>query len=421
MADGYLNENARRRFDTNMKQKKLQIAVVNRYFYPVTAGIETNLMEIYPTLQRHNWNVTVHVTNNTLERKNVLRKSEMIKGVRVKRYKSGMLGFFPKIQWSKIDILSIQNFTLSPHLYIFFYVLVLKILNKKHFSFILSTHGGFTPDWPTFSPPQRIIKGFLHKYLGRWFINLTTDDIRAVSEWEKNELIKSGINPSLISIIGNGIEKEAFTHVSSKKIRSQVKSYGKYLIQISRIHRTKNIETTIKALPYLPKEIKFVIVGPTEDHKYKAELEILIKKLQLEKRVIFTGVINGSDKYYLIKHSQMMVHMALWEAYANVILEGMSQGKVCIVSDIPSLAAIVHNGIHGYRIPKRNSKALSKQILYVLQEKNGRIISSIERTNYYFARQRSWTNIVEVIERYYLDSLRRVQLGSKQLGREVHI
>lgn len=395
-----------------MKKNKFSVAVVNRYFYPVTAGVETNLLEIYPHLKTRGWDVSVHVTNNTLDSKNILKKKDRIKGIKVNRYKTSILGFFPKISWNSVDLVSIQNFTISPHIYILSYALILKLLRKKKFALVLSTHGGFTPDWSTFSPTQRIIKRFYHNTFGLFLINNVVDGIRAVSEWEKNELITVGVKSSLIKVIGNGIEEEAFLPLE-ERISSQTKravaKYGEYILEIARIHKIKNIETTIKALRYLSTDITYVVLGQIEDKQYFAQLQQLVKKLKLEKRVVFAGTMRGFDKYYLIRKSRLFVHMARWEAYANVIIESMSQKKVCIVSDIPALAPVIAEGKNGTRVPTTDHKRLAKTISFYLNKRNEGRIKIIGENNYEFSKNQSWSKIVSTIEKYYIESVESVQ------------
>src|SRR5436305_1512737 len=49
---------------------KKQLHVIVKYFYPVTAGIETNTLETYSVLAEKGWNVTVHTSTDTPVEKN---------------------------------------------------------------------------------------------------------------------------------------------------------------------------------------------------------------------------------------------------------------------------------------------------------------------------------------------------------------
>jgi glycosyltransferase involved in cell wall biosynthesis len=197
-------------------------------------------------------------------------------------------------------------------------------IKKKNFIFSLTPHGGFNPEWRIFSKAQATIKQFYHYVIGSFLINRSVDIVRAVSDWEHDQIASKGVKKYILRTIPNGVENEAYEDIdkkASKQIKTDVKSYGKYILQIGRIYMIKNYETTIKALTKLPKDVNYVIAGPIGSVAYKEKLEKLIKELGLENRVIFAGVIRGIDKYYLIKHAQLMVHMALWESFCNVVHE----------------------------------------------------------------------------------------------------
>ena len=314
-----------------MKNRRIDIIV--KYFYPVAAGIETNIMETYSVLQKNGWDVNIHTTRDTLTSKNTLAKGDSLRGLDVLRYPSSFIGFVPNIDWKNADLICLHNFNVFPHFFIMLYTLGLKLFGRKKFKLILTPHGGFNPEWSTFPVAHRYIKKLYHYTLGALLINLSVDCVRAVSEWEKNEIIIHGVTKEIVKMIPNGIENEAYINVdkkASQNIKDKVAQYGRYIIQVGRIYPIKNYETTIKSMVHIPKDVKYIIVGP-KDHimgkeDYEANLKKLAKDLGVSKRVIFAGVLRGVDKYYIIKHAQMMVHMALWESFCNVVHEGLSQG-----------------------------------------------------------------------------------------------
>ncbi len=385
--------------------KKLRIHVINKYFYPVAAGIETNILNTYGFMVKNGWDITCHVSKDTLTQKNILPDSEKINGIKVKRYPFGKFGFNPRIEWDKIDILVLHNFDIFPHFFILLNCLIRKILRRKNFALILSPHG-FSPHWDIFPKIQAVIKKLYQYNIGVFLINRVIDGIRAVSEWEKSEMIKHGVNSNLIKVINNGVEDDAFRNLeklASKKIKSLVYENKPYIIQVGRIHPIKNYETTIRALAKLPKDLNYLIVGPEQDLQYKKELGILIKKHELENRVKFLGVVRGVNKYYLIKNAELMVHMANWEAFCNIVHEGMSQGRVCIVSNHPSMSTLVKNQINGYVLAPKDYLGLANMIVKVL--KNNSIKNRIGKTNIEFTKNHTWENVSKEVEAFYLTKL----------------
>lgn len=389
--------------------KNKNIHVVTKYFYPVVAGIETNILETYSVLAEKGWNVTIHTSMDTLTGKNVIKKqSTLLRGLNIKRYPFNWYGFFPDFDWDKSDIVSLHNFNIVPHLYIMLYSFLRRAIGKKKPVLILTPHGGFNPEWSVFSKFQRWIKQKYHYTLGTFLINLVVDGVRAVSDWEEREISSKRVNRNKIEIISNGIEKEAYQDVdklASQKIKEKVKKFGKYIIQVGRIYPIKNYETTIKALAKIEKNIKFVIVGPL-DHvmskaAYKESLLKIGEELNLSDRVIFVGVLRGIDKYYVIKHAQMMVHMAIWESFCNVVHEGLSQGLVCIVANNTALPYLIKNEENGYCMETYDANKLAEKIQFVLNNKDKRVIKDIELRNKKYGLENSWDIIAERVSDFY--------------------
>ena len=384
--------------------QKKKIDVFTKYFYPVAAGIETNIIETYSVLAKKGWNINIHTSNNTYTEKASLTNREELRGLDIKRYDFGIFGFWPKIDHKNTDLVCLHNFDIFPQFQILVHVLYLKLIGRKKFALILTPHGGFNPEWRVFKPWQVIIKRTYHFTLGAWLINKTVDGVRAVSEWERGELIKKGIKKNLVSVIDNGLEDEAYADLEMKasdNIKQKVKGFNEYIIQIGRIYPIKNYETTIKALAQVPKNIKYVIVGPVADKLYLTKLNKLAKVYGVEERIIYAGVIRGVDKYYLIKHAKMMVHMAIWESYCNVVHEGMSQGLVCLVANNTALPLLIKNEKNGYVIESFDSQALAEKINHVLDNFSSTKIQNMRELNRQIGLMNSWKKVAGRMNEWY--------------------
>jgi glycosyltransferase involved in cell wall biosynthesis len=392
--------------------KNLKIDVVVKYFYPVAAGIETNVMETYSVLAKKGAKVTIHTSKDTLLEKNILKRKETIRGLNILRKPFQKFGYWPNINFQNTDVVALHNFDIFPHFWILLYCLFLKVTGRKNFALFLTPHGGFNPEWSIFSKLKSIIKQAYHFTVGTLLINLVVDGMRAVSDWERMEIIKKGVFEDKVVTIDNGIEDEAYKDVeklASTDIKDKVKSFGKYIVQIGRIYPIKNYETTIKALVKTPSNLHYVIAGPIGDQAYSDKLNKLAKELGVEKRVHFVGVIRGIDKYYLIKKSQMMVHMAIWESYCNVVHEGLSQGLVCIVANNTALPFLIKNRVNGYCVETKNVKILAQKINHILKNKNSQFIKDIEKRNREYGLENSWRKVAIKMGNFYQTTLDRIR------------
>lgn len=398
--------------NTQTNIQKRHVDVVTKYFYPIAGGIENNIMQTYVTLQdTFGWDVTIHTSRDTYTEKNILVPEEIINGIRVKRYESGLFGFSSNINWKTTDVVALHNFDIFFMRYLF-HSLLLKIAGKKQFTLILTPHGGFSPEWSMFTPVSRFIKKIYTYSLGTLLINAVVDGVRAVSEWERSEEVKYIIS-SKVHLIDNGLEDEAYEDVnmlSSDNVKSAVASYGKYIIQVARIYPIKNIETTIQALKYLPEDIKFVVVGQLQDTAYEQKLKKLIADLKLEKRVIFTGTIRGVDKYYLMRNAIAMVHMALWESGCNVVREGMSQGLPCIVSNVYGLPGLIKNGVNGFCLPVRDYNKVAEKVLWIIDKQNTVNVQKISEANIIFGKGQSWKEVARKMDMLYRSAKTKVRI-----------
>jgi len=391
----------------NTDNKKIDIVV--KYFYPVTAGIETTVLDTHSILVEKGWNVQIHTSRDLYLKKNTLAEKERVRNLDVRRYRWSCFGFWPMINWQETDVIVLENFNIFPHFQIMVYSWWLKIRKRKNFTLFLTPHGGFNPEWRIFNPITALIKKIYHYTIGTILINLSVDGVQAVSEWEKAEMIKKRINKEKIVVIENGLENEAFKDLEnalSNDLKQKIASYGRYILQIGRVYMIKNYETTIRALAKLPRDINYVITGPIADKEYKQKLDHLIESLGLRERVIFTGVIKGTEKFYLIKKAQMMVHMALWESFCCVVHEGMSQGLVCIVADNTALPYLVKNNINGYHVPTLDHNKLADKIRYVIDNNTSKEIIEIKQMNMEYARNNSWEKVADRVAKFYLKYLK---------------
>lgn len=398
----------------------MKIEVITKYFYPVAAGIETNILETYSILAKKGHKVTIHTSKDNYLEKNAFPAKETFRGLEIRRYpfKSEISGYMPDIDWDNTDVVCLHNFNVS-HFRILTKILLRKITGKKKFGVIITPHGGFNPEWKVFDWPTRI-KKFLYQYtVGTIFANLSGDGFRAVSDWEAREMIKKGISGKKIEVITNGLEDEAYADVDKKagaKIKKQVKEYGDYIIQVGRVYPIKNYETTIRTLPLIDRKINYVIVGQTQDTAYLQKLKDLAKELGVEDRLFFAGVIRGIDKYYIIKKAKIMVHMAIWESFCNVVHEGLSQGLVCIVADNTALPFLVKDGINGFTVETKNHIKLAEKINYVIKNFNSPALKKMRETNKKIGEKESWSFVAGKMEFFYKNVIEKIIKKSTPTG-----
>ncbi len=109
--------------------------------------------------------------------------------------------------------------------------------------------------------------------------------------------------------------------------------------------RGKNIETLINCLPQIGIEnLYLLVVGDSStrvDLWYKESLQKLVKRLEVDKQVIFTGWLEKEDLWKIYLASDLFVLPSLSEGMPNAMLEALGSGLPCTGSNIPGIKDIL--------------------------------------------------------------------------------
>ena len=181
------------------------------------------------------------------------------------------------------------------------------------------------------------------------------DKIITNSKGSGNSLRKIFIKKNKIYPIYNPYLKKIY--------RNSVQHRGKYLLSIGRLVKEKDFYNLIIAFNIIKKKIpnyKLIIIG---DGKLKNELQNLVTKLGLNKRIIFIGWKLKLKKYYI--NSKLFILNSLYEGLGNVLIDAANYNLPIITTNCNS-REITDYGKGGFLVPIKNPRLLSKKILFCL-------------------------------------------------------
>ena len=159
--------------------------------------------------------------------------------------------------------------------------------------------------------------------------------------------------------IPNGVNiEELQADASSSRFASDPNYQVPFVLGLGRMIRRKGFHLLIEAFASLPKnDWKLVIAGEGR------ELEALQKQAKpLGERVLFTGLVEGADKRWLLQHCRFMAAPSLEESFGNVALEAMACGKPVIASRASGFAEIVRDRENGRWVEVDDVKSLRDAI-----------------------------------------------------------
>jgi glycosyltransferase involved in cell wall biosynthesis len=197
---------------------------------------------------------------------------------------------------------------------------------------------------------------------------------------EKYKMIRSGFD----------INKFMNSSDSRNEIRKKmgIKENDIVVGKIARFSKLKGHKYIIDIIPEVVKKIpnvKFLFVGSGElENIFKEE----VKKNNVERYVIFAGLINIDEIPEIINAIDLIVHTSLLEGLARVLPQSLAAGKPAISFDIDGAHEVVINDKTGYLVEPKNSDKLAKAIIEILTNsqkaelfgKNGRCLVEQEWT-----------------------------------------
>ncbi len=231
----------------------------------------------------------------------------------------------------------------------------IKVIAATHIDLLETLSGKSTP----------FIK-FLLKAVVNIFYN-RADVLVGVSKGVSHNL-KHDFNLSKnVITIYNGIATPNETETRERIVGIKPRNNKKIIITITRLVEQKDNENLIEAFNLLQNKLvgsKLWILG---DGSKKSDLESLVRKYRLQKKVTFFGWIKNT-KGHLLK-SSIFVLSSKREGLPYVLLEAMRCGLPVISTDSPwGPKEILDNGKYGILVPVGKPNTMSKAIYRLLTD-----------------------------------------------------
>ena len=232
------------------------------------------------------------------------------------------------------------------------------------------------------------------------------DVIISPSEYYIDESRFLGKYRDKIVVIQNGINIEYFDIPYSKEqCREKLGlSIDKNIILfVGNLTPYKGPDVLVKAIPRIVKDVpdtELVFVG---SGGMISELEMLSKRLGIEKNVKFTGFIEESLKSLYYKAADVFVLPSTMntEVFPLVLLEASASGLSMVVSDLDTFKCIIEDGYNGIVTKRRDEKNLADAIIYLLDNEGVR--EKMGENARKKIKDYSWEKIAEKTEKIYED------------------
>jgi glycosyltransferase involved in cell wall biosynthesis len=172
--------------------------------------------------------------------------------------------------------------------------------------------------------------------------------ILTISESAKFDIaVEYRVNPERIFVTRPAASK-IFNPVTDKmtltRIREKYDLGKRYVLSVGYVKPHKNYELLIQAFRQIVQkhgmDCQLIIVGHCPYNDYGNQLLALIKELDLEAKVSFTGYVPNEDLPALYSGASLFVFPSLYEGFGIPVVEAMACGVPVVLSDAPALPEV---------------------------------------------------------------------------------
>jgi glycosyltransferase involved in cell wall biosynthesis len=241
-----------------------------------------------------------------------------------------------------------------------------------------------------------------HTYYERWLnyqIMRRCDALFAVSEFEREYLIRKGVAPERIATTGNGVHaadyqigdsttwKQAFLRRHGLSPRTRL------VLFLGRKLAEKGIPELFDACERLAtgRDVALILAGPDSDwyQSWPGRHSRILRAIDL-------GRVAEDDKRRLLATCDVLALPSHFEAFGIVVLEAWAAGTPVVASDFGAIPSVVGDG--GLIVPLGDVRALATALARVIddQELRRRLVQSGQQR---LESQFRWDRIASVVER----------------------
>lgn len=305
--------------------------------------------------------VTV-ITRGNIQRTN----EEVIDGIKV--FKVTLLPFYPFHIWihgifvNKL-FKSIESRYNIVHLHSPIVPVIktnLQILTTVHTLYRARTRRGLYGVHNFYSLIERLQYVFLYS-LELKLLKLS-NKISTVSQTNIKDLNQYRFKQHRITIIGNGVDEKVF--YPDKKFKHK----NRYILYTGRLEERKGLFDLIKCAEYVLKKhpnIKFILTGKGS---LRNILEKKVKKMGLEKKILFFGYVTFEKLLQLYRNAYIHIIPSHYEGLPNVLLEAMSSGLPVVATNVGGNPDVIFSGVNGFLVSPQDPLEMAKIVIKLLDD-----------------------------------------------------
>lgn len=224
----------------------------------------------------------------------------------------------------------------------------------------------------------------------------------ALTENEKQQLLELGVDKN-VYVLPNGIHKsQNVERCSYLHQRYNLSEGDRIFLFVGRVVHKKGLHIFLEAFAKLVEQMPycyFFIAGdPQQNPNYSCQLKEKITEFGIDKNIKWLGFLSETKKPDVFNSADVFIHSSYSEGMAMAVLEAMSYGLPCIVTEGCYMSNAAKSG--ALIECKQNSKALFKAALDLISDDERLQLLRIKTIDY-VRQNHNWLRIAEQTKSYY--------------------
>ncbi|NJL76439.1 MAG: glycosyltransferase family 4 protein [Saprospiraceae bacterium] len=200
-------------------------------------------------------------------------------------------------------------------------------------------------------------------WLQNTFYTKGTDKIIVISEQLKKTFIRQGIPASHLEVIYNGVHPDFFAALDDNKVQA-LRSHYQLTPEdrvIGCVARLKKQDQLVRALQWLGKEVKLLLVGVEV-----GTFDELAHRLNLTQTILYAGKVKREElaNYYAL--FDVFVLPSTTDGFGLVLIEAMGMGIPVIGTRSEGIIDVLENGKNGLLFEDGDDKGLADSIELIM-------------------------------------------------------
>jgi glycosyltransferase involved in cell wall biosynthesis len=201
--------------------------------------------------------------------------------------------------------------------------------------------------------------------------------VMILNEGMAEEARAAGLEPQRLLWMPNPVDTDAFAPCGrgrKQEIRARldIPAEAAAVIFTGRLASEKELSSLIGAFEAVVRRMPCAVLILLGDGPSRGILEERARQLGLSASVRFTGYQPAADIPGWLQASDLFTLVSSNEGFPCSLVEAMSAGMACVVSDIPANAQLIDSGVHGLRVPVGDEACIAEAIAGLLGDPGSR-------------------------------------------------